>query len=349
MTGPRTRKRARAVAELGQLLREHEALMRRLEAALPPRPSGRDGAALAAVAEALPTLAERLGEAVAVLRRADRDRTEDEAMRKARRALRTVEPVLAMIGDVFASAAVPLIEENPPRSAGRMREAVLSDAFMTLEHAVNGTEQSEAMRGYGFPFIPFDPARFVAALQAAWRILAVLGRAQEARFLEVGCGAGSKLQIAGAFFAVADGIELDAGYVARAAAIPNPGTAVRRVFQADALAFERYGEYDAIYSYAPPELPDMQNALERRIHEQARDGTVIIAPVVRHSFLHTLPRIAPQIVVRGYRGEALEELRQEAERVGAVVPPPPEWRQRRSWTNPGAKACEILAQAGFAR
>jgi hypothetical protein len=344
----RDRRRDRQLAELRDHFGAFEREVRRLDRAMGARPSARDDAELAAIAGALPGIGERMEEAARRLARSALDREDDAFLRRARKNARLASDIAEVIARVRAHRATPLLIRTAGGTPGAAREEVLATAFLSLELSVNGETQSETMRGYGFPFVPHHPGRFVESMQAAFRVLSALGRLEGARFLDVGAGAGTKLLLAQEFFAEAHGIELDEGYLARAALIGNAGGPVRRVFAGDALAYEGYGEFEVIYAWVPPSLSEIQNALERRIWEGAREGTVVVAPYLRASFLHGLPSVAPQIFVKGYEGAALEELRREAELTGPLVPPPVRWRKARNWANPAFKAFEILAKAGFA-
>jgi len=328
-------------------MRDLRGAVERLDDALPPRPSERDEAALSRIAEDFEALAERLATARRGLRHYKGDRKQRHELRAARSNERLIPEAVALIRQVLTRPSTPLIDPPPERTARSRRHEVLGKAFIGLERAIHGDVQAPDMTGHAYPFIPLHPADFTERLQAAWRILSVLGRTGNARFLDVGSGAGSKLFIAAEFFPRVEGLELDAGYLDCAARIGSVVGEDRRVLGGDALTFEGYGSYDVIYSYAPPAMLPLQDALERRIHAQARDGTIIIAPMVKVSFLQTLPQISPGIFVRGLGGAELDALRAEAEMVGAAVPPAVLHRRGARWHKAMGRALETLAHAGF--
>ncbi len=197
-----------------------------------------------------------------------------------------------------------------------------------------------------YPFVPFDPALFVALLQGAWRVLAAEGRAAGARFLDVGAGAGTKLLIAERIFPRADGLEIDSGHLARSACVTDRLAPGNRLIAGDALRFEGYGDYDVIYWCAPLREPEALAAMEGRILDTARPGTVLIAPFVMPSLVCRLPQIAHRMVVVGRDEAGLAALRAEAERVGTTVPPV-EPRAIRDPADLCAGAAEALRWAGF--
>lgn len=243
------------------------------------------------------------------------------ALDRARASLRGIADLAAGLDALIGHAPCALLEEEPPTGLAARRAALLGAAFDRLERAIAGPAQSGEMAAASFPYLPFPPDRFAALLQAAWRILAALGRARGARFLEVGAGPGTKLEIAAEVFASAEGLELDPDYRARRSLIgaaASPGTAVHA---ADATRFSGYGDYDVVYAYYPLRDAARQSALERQIHAQVAPGTVLLAPYVTPTFLYELPQIAPGIVVKGCAGAELETLRRDAELIGPCAPP----------------------------
>lgn len=320
----------------------------RLVRALPPHPSGRDDAALAEIAAELPEVMTRLQRASARLRR---DLPSDEMrdlLETARITVREIPGVVSALGTVLERRAQPLIAPRAPVTAASRRAEVLSRGFNLLEVAASGPEQADDMRAHAFPFIPLGADSFVERLQAAWRILTVRGNPDRARFLEVGSGAGSKLFLAGQFFPLVEGIELDANYLARAELLQNTSRPDRRVHRADAMTFDGYADYDVIYCYLPPIEPEVQAMLERRILDQAREGAIIVLPMMRSRTVSALSWLDGEILVKGLDGEALSALAREAQLVGTAVPPVPRTTERGGRRNLMLPAIDALARAGFA-
>ena len=129
--------------------------------------------------------------------------------------------------------------------------------------------------------IPLAPSVFLANAHAALRMGIAQGRGAM-RFIDVGCGGGVKVMLAAEVFAQADGLEYDPGYVAAAQAAFRLMSVPRaRVFQADAMNFDGYGDYDVIFFYQPMQSAEDLKQLERRIITMAPPGTILIAPYVQ--------------------------------------------------------------------
>ncbi|GMG83738.1 hypothetical protein LNKW23_29510 [Paralimibaculum aggregatum] len=339
-------RRVKRLADLLAALRETVAA---LAEALPTRPSARDDDTIRALAERLSGLEPGIRQTASWLRKSAEGSAEARMLAEARVSLAALPRVLAAIERMLARVPEPLFPKPVPTDSAGRRLEVLSRGFALLEVAASGNLQASGMEEYGFPFIPLDLEHYVWGLQAMWRLLVALGRAEGARYLEVGCGAGGKLILAHEFFSTVEGIEYDAGYVERAALLGNTTWPGRKVTHADALHFDRYGEFDAIYSYVPLRDPELHNTMEQRLYTQARDGTVIFAPMLRASFLHTeLPRFEPGLFVKGYFGAEMQALRDEAELVGGIAPPPLPRRHRIERRNLLQPVIDRLARAGFA-
>ncbi len=102
-----------------------------------------------------------------------------------------------------------------------------------------------------------------------------IGIAGPRRFLEVGCGIGSKL--AAAFFlgwGDLTGVELRPEYADLARKVCPEA----EIICADAFDFDGYGDFDVIYQYRPF-IEDMdQDRLETHILARAKPGTVMFWP-----------------------------------------------------------------------
>ncbi|GMG83739.1 hypothetical protein LNKW23_29520 [Paralimibaculum aggregatum] len=290
------------------------------------RPTARDLARVAEARRRLPSLVQALRQASGYLRRDNPEAPlrHRAALGRARATIASARHLCAGLDRLLAHAPIPLMPPEVSDCLADRRGEVIGRAFRGLEQAINGPGQAEALAGAVFPYIPYPPARFTAFLQAAWRVLAVLGRAEGARFLEIGAGAGAKQLIAAQFFPAPEGIELDAGYLARAGQLAAQAPEGARLFAADATRFDRYGDYDVIYAYFPLRESAAESALEREIHRQMRHGSVALMPYVRQTFIHEIEQIAPGVVVKGYAGAELAALRRDAELIGPAVPPLPE-------------------------
>lgn len=225
-------------------------------------------------------------------------------------------------------------------------------AFDVLDKALARTDQDSDARRHGcFPDIRLPPSRFLAHAHAAWRLLAAMGRLPGACFLDVGCGAGSKVLLASQIFDRAEGLEYDPGYAAAARRLLGTFWAPRTaVIEGDALAFDGYGRYDVIYLFAPMSVPEKLRALEDRVALMARPGTVLITPYddfgLRAREIGAAPVGAALSLARTGPAEA-ERIRAAAERIGPRMARP---RRMRARNEDGLWADLLLAlrRAGFA-
>lgn len=159
-------------------------------------------------------------------------------------------------------------------------DPLISYLYSALHTLANPNQQHESAVDHDcFADIPMDIQRFEMLIFAAYRLLLVQGRADTARFLDVGCGGATKVFAATRVFPKCDGLEYDPGYAEageRCLQLIAPEAGC--VMQSDALAFEDYANYDVIYFYRPISDDEMLSEMQARIVEQARPGTVILAP-----------------------------------------------------------------------
>ncbi|OYU40917.1 MAG: hypothetical protein CFE33_02240 [Pseudorhodobacter sp. PARRP1] len=125
--------------------------------------------------------------------------------------------------------------------------------------------------------LPYPSTDFLRYAMAARRMCLAMDKHSPA-FLDVGCGIGLKVFQAAEMFAQADGLEYEAGHAAIGQAMmQRGGWPNARIFQADALMFDRYGDYDVLYVYKPM-YGDALQQMEARLIAQALPGTLLIAP-----------------------------------------------------------------------
>ncbi len=159
-------------------------------------------------------------------------------------------------------------------------DALISYLHTALHTLANPNEQDDSAINHNcFADIPMEIQRFELLINAAYRLLLVQGRADGARFLDVGCGGATKVLAAARVFPKCDGLEYDPGYAAAGArtmrlTAPEAG----HVVQGDALTFDGYSAYDVIYFYRPIADDELLSTMQERIVDQARPGTVILAP-----------------------------------------------------------------------
>ena len=187
------------------------------------------------------------------------------------------------LGAMLSRRRQPLFAPLRPKPSLQDEQLAVSDrVFKTLHQVVNPADQDADAAAYGCHLdIPLAPSVFLANAHAALRLGIAQGRAAM-RFIDVGCGGGVKVMLAAEVFAQADGLEYDPGYVAAAQAAFRLMSVPRaRVFQADAMNFDGYGDYDVIFFYQPMQSAEDLKQLERRIITMAPPGTILIAPYVQ--------------------------------------------------------------------
>jgi SAM-dependent methyltransferase len=120
------------------------------------------------------------------------------------------------------------------------------------------------------PWMPYQPADFIGIL---WECLPEL---TGNRFIDVGCGPGTKMQIAGSLFGMeVHGIEIDRAMAVEAAkSLAGTGA---RVECADALAVHpgRWAPYDFIWLYRPFRSAMQESVLEGHIIEGMKPGAIL--------------------------------------------------------------------------
>ena len=109
------------------------------------------------------------------------------------------------------------------------------------------------------------------------------------KFLDVGCGVGQKVFLAGLAGFTAHGIELRKPFVKKANELLTEydETAVyqskkssksnTRVSYADGIKYTKYNEFDVIYFYRPIADDKLQEKLETKIAKDAKKGAVVVA------------------------------------------------------------------------
>jgi SAM-dependent methyltransferase len=113
------------------------------------------------------------------------------------------------------------------------------------------------------PWMPFPMSGYILLLDEAF------AAAPGNRFLDVGCGPGSKMMRARDTYGLdVTGIEIVPEYAAEAG---RHGLDVRL---GDALDFKDYGEFDLIWIYRPFRDPDLEAALEDLIWDQMAVGAL---------------------------------------------------------------------------
>ncbi len=216
--------------------------------------------------------------------------------------------------------AEPLITENNNRMRGRA-DGHLYNMMRALFVLANPlAEDRDRVPALNHRDIGLTGPYFVNLMQAVYRLHRAQGLPRPARFIDVGCGGGTKVFVASSFFEYCEGLEYDAGYVAHARdwldRVGAPGCTIR---QGDALDYTEFARFDVIYMYRPIKDRALQVRLEGQILEQARPGTIIVAPLnyslTRRPQTQATPLLDTIFLAHSTPGEA-DALRQKAETIG---------------------------------
>ena|SRR5579872_3330439 len=163
-------------------------------------------------------------------------------------------------------------------------------------------------------YVSYSFGHFLSHIEEAHQIVG------KTKFLDVGCGIGSKTHLAGLFFD-SYGIELNSDYhkVAKDVNVPRKFFKYgryknlkkkNRIFKKDALEFD-YSPYGVIYFFRPLNEPSLQKKLEQQIFETAKPMTIII-PIYAEStfpnYIRHLPTPSGEIYMKIKDDERAEKV-----------------------------------------
>lgn len=142
---------------------------------------------------------------------------------------------------------------------------------------------SEYYENGHWDYVVYDHAKFFEHLYEAHHIL---GKKKDLKFIDVGCGLGTKVSLAQVYFD-SYGLELNEKYAQVANKINKPkkfNTYGRykklkgnknRIMCMDALTAD-YSKYDVIYFFRPIRHMPTQKKLEKLIFDTAKEGAIIL-------------------------------------------------------------------------
>ena len=164
-----------------------------------------------------------------------------------------------------------------------------------MHHLANPiADNRDHARENQFLDIALSGGHFINLMQAAYRTALAQGRTGPLKFIDVGCGGGTKVIMASHFFEQADGLEYNADFVEHARRTINI-TKVDgcTIFEGDALTFPDYADYDIVYFYRPISDDDLLTQMETNIVNTVKPGTIIIAPMEFQMSGTLADRVAP--------------------------------------------------------
>ena len=209
-------------------------------------------------------------------------RSEAEAQKTIQRDVKDLGKRMRLWDDMSALVARHISPEPNPLSfnvpdAGD--DGLLNLFHNALFRLANPNGQSQNAEDFGcFPDIPVALPAFRDLCRVVYRLLLVQGRADTARFLDVGCGGGAKVLAASYFFPGCDGLDYDASYVDAAQRMFYlTGSTSCRAFAADGITYSNYAHYDIIYFYRPMRDDALLQKMEQQIFATAKPGALILA------------------------------------------------------------------------
>lgn len=143
--------------------------------------------------------------------------------------------------------------------AGHVQRVLRGARDMDLEYLRHGSRQDKVYT----PWWPFPVGEFVSFM------IEIVAEAHGREFLDIGCGPGTKLDLAAALFGLeACGVEVDAVMAGRA-------SANHLVWNQDALEFPWYRDFDIIWLYRPFRDSEKEAKLEQVILREMKPGAII--------------------------------------------------------------------------
>lgn len=208
--------------------------------------------------------------------------------------------------------------------ARHTQKAALDSTMYWLHRMMNANPQSGDADALGcYADIPLRASLFVAHAHAAYRVAMAQKRKRPLRFVDVGCGGGMRVLQASDFFDQVEGYDFDRRYVEAGQASMVQMRATRcNIFEDNALTFDGYPNFDIIYFYQPMSDFGGLEALEDRIAEFARPGTILIAPYdkfLQRAKALKCGRVQEAVYVTNTTQAEADALRLEAERIGPQV------------------------------
>lgn len=161
-------------------------------------------------------------------------------------------------------------------------EKVIRNAFRRIFENLSNDHKRNKLHdklGGRYHFIPNDPSYILRDINLATLILLKYKPSyDDIKFLDVGCGYGNVMQIAGAFGLDIQGIEYDKEIVKIGRMmfrVPHSDKN-QYIIQGNALTFKDYKKYDIIYYYCPFEDSEKQRRLEKKIENDMHVGAIMI-------------------------------------------------------------------------
>jgi len=160
--------------------------------------------------------------------------------------------------------------QDEGRSQGylNIKQSVMNVALHNIECSHLHSDPDAPDEENRHRWVPFPCGSFVDACIEAFYLTG--GVVKSKKFLDIGCGIGTKVMLADVFFD-AHGLELKEEYLSVAKII-----GCRNVWQADAMEYEGYGDYDILYFYCPFRDDALESNFEKHVYRHMKPGTVLL-------------------------------------------------------------------------
>jgi hypothetical protein len=179
----------------------------------------------------------------------------------------------------------------------------------------------ENLPPHSVPYLPYPPGDFILLLAEALLAADSSTGGRALRFLDAGCGPGTKMRIAERFGLDAEGIDCQQALVNEA----NRGRARPWASVADVTTWDRYGQFDIVNYYRPVDGQAMP-AAEQHVMTCIRPGAILIhvqgitdPATLGWQWLYS--RGLPPVVTGVWRKPALTATALYAEMVDGAPPP----------------------------
>lgn len=164
-------------------------------------------------------------------------------------------------------------------------ESVIDQLIWRYEELLLKAEGAEHPGGKrtddkAFRYIPLSPKVFIKQLRAATPFVPGRALGHTAKFIDVGCGIGSKVLLAdhADFGITAKGIEFRKEYIELARRVAGNSD---KIIHGDAFDHD-FKPYDIIYFYCPIHIPDQERKLEEHLFKTAKKGALFLANNAHH-------------------------------------------------------------------
>jgi SAM-dependent methyltransferase len=160
-----------------------------------------------------------------------------------------------------------------------VEQSKLMEMFYRLECSVSNAHYKD-VTGKNWNYVPYSHLRFYKALKELVEAKNDSNPVKDVKFLELGCGLGTKLYIASQWVGCGkvDGIEINPTYAEIARnMVAKRGT----VHCMNVKEFKQYGDYDIIYTYG--EVREDNNHTINLVKEAMKPGAILLQSFISAS------------------------------------------------------------------